>query len=592
MSLRRLGREFGSRSIVVLFALALILSALAGSTASAGSGTPRICSMLDGRIEIGDSGAKWSGGVVAPGITIESASADQVVFKVRNGMTLSDLCVKSGSEFDKYTIDSSIPADGPQTITISKLPKGPGLAQISFDTKVTPVTCENFKPAQATFSSPVLIDPNRAGGEPVSVVAQDGSINVSAHAGTTHVFKDPMAAPGAGDFVVGYFNQTLNWRSTDGGAHWKYTGLAGSEQGPHSVTSTGFSDPDYAIDQAGNIYNTEIDLANDAVFKSTDDGQSYMLASPEAWSGDRPWLTALEENEVFLYVNLPKAWLVSRDPNLLQWTKLPDPPITSKAVPDPLNPNDGMIGPVGVGKFAISGDDGQTWTQKSFGPLGPAQQFFGAIGVDKAGNVYQAAAAGYNGPGDVNPNGQVTFTYYERATGRTNSEKINLPIPPGDAMWPWIVAGDDGRVAIVWYQNLAGAPRAFYPFAAVTNNAHGKTLKCSDGSTKYVPPKFDVVNASGRPVHVGDICLQGTTCNAATTFDGGDRRLGDFFTVNYDLNGNLFIASADTTYFNPLGGKKPVGNPIFMRQTSGTKMLEEPIKARATRCPAYKLQGC
>src|SRR5204863_5650677 len=200
---------------------------------------------------------------------------DQVVFKVRNGMTLSNVCVKTGSDFDKYTIDSSLPADGPQTITISKLAKSAGLSQISFDTMPTPVTCDSFKPAQATFSNPVLIDPNRAGGEPVSVVAQDGSINVSAHAGTTHVYKDPMAAPGAGDFAVGYANQTLNWRSTDGGATWKYTGLAGTGQGPHSVTSTGFSDPDYAIDQAGNIYNTEIDLANDAVFKSTDDGQSY-----------------------------------------------------------------------------------------------------------------------------------------------------------------------------------------------------------------------------------------------------------------------------------------------------------------------------
>ena len=52
---------------------------------------------------------------------------------------------------------------------------------------------------------------------------------------------------------------------------------------------------------------------------------------------------------------------------------------------------------------------------------------------------------------------------------------------------------------------------------------------------------------SGRPIHIGKICLAGTTCNANTDFEAGDRRLGDFFTVNFDLNGNLIIASGDTT---------------------------------------------
>ena len=67
-------------------------------------------------------------------------------------------------------------------------------------------------------------------------------------------------------------------------------------------------------------------------------------------------------------------------------------------------------------------------------------------------------------------------------------------------------------------------------------------------------------------------------------FEGGDRRLGDFFTVNYDLAGNLFIAAADTTLKSPTGGPKPVGNPIFIRQISGDKMLAQPIQPRATRC--------
>jgi hypothetical protein len=465
---------------------------------------------------------------------------------------------------------------------------------------------------EVSWSEPTFIDRHRAGGEPVSVVAQDGSINVSAHAGTTHIYKNPDALPGVRDFLWGYTNQTLNWRSTDGGETWTYTGLAGTQQGPHSILSTGFSDPDYAIDQAGNLYNVEIDLANDAVYKSTDDGQSWPIANPIVAPGDRPWVTALEENEVFLYVNsLPKSMQRTTDPNMLNWERLPEPPVTSKSVPDPLNPDNGMIGPIELGEFAISGDDAHTWETYRFGPegeeggrniLGKATQFFGVVAADNAGNVYQAAAGGYEGSDDTTPDGEVTFTYYERATGRTNQQRINIPMPEGDALWPWIIAGDEGRAAVVWYQNLAGDPDKFYIFAAVTHNATGK-VECVNGATKLEPPKWTVSNVSGRPVHLGKICLSGTTCNANPSFEAGDRRLGDFFTVNYDLNGNLIIASGDTTLpgnFTDLAaavtgdeeegeeeeegeGKKPVGNPIFIRQTGGDLLLEEPIEPRETR---------
>jgi hypothetical protein len=549
------------------------------------------CPALDGKYEV--SKGAWAGGIVAPGIEIVSAADELLVFAVLDGYRLVDLCVKTGSERNVYNSDATLPVAGPSTVTISRAASGFGIGHASFDTEPatsSEVTCPDVDAPEISFGEPSFIDRDRAGGEPVSIVAQDGSISVSAHAGTTHVYKDPLALGGTTDFAVGYFNQTLNWRSTDGGESWDYIGLAGAGVGPHSASSTGFSDPDFAIDQAGNIYNVEIDLANNAVFRSPDDGQSYPTAHPEVWPGDRPWLTALEEDEVFLYINSPKAMLRSTDGGLV-WLPLPTPPVSSKSLPDPLNPDDGMIGPVGLGRFAISGDDAQTWTIKNFGPLGISRQFFGVVAVDSAGNVYQAAAGGYNGANDSTPNGEVTFTYHERDTGATNAEKLVIPTPPGDALWPWVIAGDDGRAAVVWYQNLAGSPDEFYIFAAVTHNAHGTTVTCSDGSTEFVPPRFTVLNASGRPVHLGKICLSGTTCNAATDFRAGDRRLGDFFTVNFDLNGNLFIASADTTLPNPLGGPKPVGNPIFIKQESGDPMLAEPIEPRPTRC-LWPLTSC
>ena len=225
---------------------------------------------------------------------------------------------------------------------------------------------EDFTPPPLEFSQPEYIDTARAGGEPVSVVGHDGSISVSAHAGTTHLYKNPSAAPGAGDFLVGYANQTLNWRSTDGGETWDYVGTMGLPAGPHTLTSTGFSDPDFAIDQAGKIYNTEIDLANVAVFSSNDDGQSYALGTPEASSGDRPWLVALEPDEVFLYINLPKQLWRSTNGGIT-WlpvtTGTAGPPFNGDPQPDPRNPDNGIIGPIGTYGVAISANDGQTWQQ-------------------------------------------------------------------------------------------------------------------------------------------------------------------------------------------------------------------------------------
>ena len=449
----------------------------------------------------------------------------------------------------------------------------------------SPACGSELAPPPLSFGNRVYIDKTRAGGEPVSVVAQDGSINVSSHAGTTHIYKDPSAIPGATDFAVGYGNETLNWRSTDGGKTWKYVGLPIANAGPHSATSTGFSDPDYAIDASGRIYNTEINLANVSVFSSGDDGQTYSRGNPEVTSGDRPWLTGGHENEVYLYVNTLQQIFRSGDGGVT-WTlqsqgnaKGPD----AKMYIDPANPRTGLIGPHNPQGVAISADQGKTWKAYDGANLGPTVDFFGAVAVDKAGNVYRAAAGGYKGSSDTKPDGSVTFNYFDRKTQSWAPEAVTIPSGPGDMLWPWVVAGDDGRVAVTWFQSKPGKPTDFYLYVAQTLNAHGTTVTCANGTKKFVPPQWTVTNASHTPIHHGPICLNGTNCNASTDFPSGDRRLGDFATINYDKDGRLFVTAGDTMLLNPLGGPKPVSNPIFLAATSGAKMIKHQMHTRATK---------
>lgn len=451
-----------------------------------------------------------------------------------------------------------------------------------------PKACgSEVKTPPLAFADRVYVDRNRAGGEPVSVVAQDGSLSMSAHAGTTHIYKDPAALPGAGDFVNGYTNQTLNWRSTDGGKTWAYVGLNGTGQGPHTLASSGFSDPDYAIDAGGRIYNTEINLANVAVFSSGDDGQTYTRGNPEVTSGDRPWVTAGAAEEVYLYVNTLQQIFRSTDGGIT-WTLQsrgnqagPD----AKMYIDPRNPKTGLIGPHNPDGVSISKDQGRTWEAFDGAELGPTVDFFGAVAVDKAGFVYRAAAGGYKGGSDTVADGEVTFNWFDRKTNEWSPEAVTVPTPKGDALWPWVVAGDDGRVAIAWLQSLEKEPQTFYVYVAQTLNAHGTKVTCSNGSTKVVPPRWSVANASKKPVHQGPICLDGTTCNASPDFPEGDRRLGDFITVNYDKDGTLFVASADTTLRTAVegGSVKPVGNPVFIKASKGAKMTKKPMTTRKTR---------
>ena len=328
--------------------------------------------------------------------------------------------------------------------------------------------CPSVKPPELSFEKPTFIDEMRAGGEPVSQVAQDGSIIVSAHAGTTHVYKDPQAAPGAADFGR-YYNQTLNWRSTDGGETWQYIGLFGAPEGPHTAASSGFSDPDLTMDVGGRIYNTEINLANVAVFSSSDDGQSWPRGNPIAASGDRPWLTGAEPDEVFLFVRSPRQLWRSTDGGSTFSLVSDSFPADSKILVDPLKPKTGLIGPAGSG-IAISHDDGATWETYP-GVLGKSTQFFGTVAVDRAGWVYAAAAGGYSGASDGNSDGEVTVNYFNRQTKKWAPQPIVIPNEGRDALWPWLIAGDNGRLAVTWYERVPETDD-FIIKVAYTLNAH------------------------------------------------------------------------------------------------------------------------
>jgi hypothetical protein len=401
------------------------------------------------------------------------------------------------------------------------------------------------------FKPPVYIDQHRSGGEPVTIVAKDGSIIAGAHLGTT-LFQ-PKTVPEA-DWFTQYGNQTYVWRSTDDGQTWKRIEIAPGVP-LHTTPSTGLSDPDFAMDSAGNLYGTEINLANVAVFSSHDNGQTWPDGNPVADSGDRPWLTARGPNEVYLLIsgNFQKStdggktWVSRTNPNGAY----------GDITVDPSDPQGLLVGT--NNGLMVSRDDGVTWETSSMEGGTNGASVMKSIGVDKEGYAYY---------GHIQSN-EVRFSSWNPATGEWAPD-VTIPRignPAAIPMWSWTASGDAGRAAVGWYERIkvaSGQTAALDTYevrvyVAVTENARGSSVTCPDGSVVEVPPQWSVADAAGRPIHVGQSPSSGTGSNVA-----GDRRLGDYFTINFDRLGRVFVMTGDTRLTNVHDTQYYVARPLFI----------------------------
>src|SRR5436309_10001267 len=124
--------------------------------------------------------------------------------------------------------------------------------------------------APVRFAKPVFVDRQLAGGEPLVIAdRKHHTLIYTAHEGTTHLYRNGLVNPL--DFVANYRNQVNIWVSKDDGRTWTRDNFDGTGFQTPPTNNTGFSDPDLTRDAGGRVYNTGIDLANDALF-STDDG--------------------------------------------------------------------------------------------------------------------------------------------------------------------------------------------------------------------------------------------------------------------------------------------------------------------------------
>lgn len=192
---------------------------------------------------------------------------------------------------------------------------------------------------------------------------------------------------------------------------------------------------------------------------------------------------------------------------------------------------------------------------------------FPSIALDAADNIYLVWDTNEREPGSVGgcggeetPLPNKIQMAVSKDGGNTWSMRTIASPPNTRVMWPWAVAGDDGRVSVVWYET----DKVVDPDCAGDAKFSVRAAQIFDATNMNAP--LTVVDPVGRPISEGGVCQGGTTCVAT----GQDRRLGDYFTVALDQRGCVAIATGDTMMKDPAtGGELPTSRPLFVRQNAG-----------------------
>jgi hypothetical protein len=501
----------------------------------------------------------------------------------------------SGSSGAGETLQFSSPPAGDYRVLACAFLAGPQPAEYSGTATFTTAKVAKTKgvptcaaPGRSLEFTQDYIDRSRAGGEPIVATHPSGRLLWGSHAGTTHFYGPAAPDEDTAAFLENYEGQTYQYFSGDNGKTWEFVErLPNAENQEAGLPNSGFSDPEFAIDKAGQVYISEINLANVAFSKSTDGGRTYTLQSLFGLTlSDRQWMEADEKDVLYLTANTFGGGSGSSDP------------VTGDLQHKMFKSTDGgatftageVANPDGTNDIKVDKSNGNVYELSLGGGVLKMARFENMRGVmsDFADHVKFATIAkgvstnsSLSQAFDIDDDGNLYVSWSETGDGerpagiwysasgdkgRTFSEPARVDTNDKTDIWPWVAVGDSGKVAISWLQNAIAIPgndAEAAPDEAGWSVMVGHTmdgLGCGDGPEVA---GFKVTKASDGPVHKGTICQGGTTCQAFAI----DRRLGDYFANEIDAGGRTYVSVSDTMQ----GGS--VALPLVIRQTGGPRFI-------------------
>lgn len=197
---------------------------------------------------------------------------------------------------------------------------------------------------------------------------------------------------------------------------------------------------------------------------------------------------------------------------------------------------------------------------------------FSTIAEDTAGNLYVvAASSSHSGRTQTSPYNVYLWTSQDGGSTWSTAKQVSAS---GSNAFPWITAGDPGRIDVTYYHATEESEGGKFDFDSLKKGSF--TVELSQSLNALDPaPSFTNNTVSEHPIKYGPICTSGLNC----TITGGDRSLGDYLQVGHDARGAAVVAFVDdtsnaySTGAGPTGQVANTGPSVISRQIGGPSLF-------------------
>ncbi|HEX6183154.1 MAG TPA: hypothetical protein VFZ44_04520 [Pyrinomonadaceae bacterium] len=399
-------------------------------------------------------------------------------------------------------------------------------------------------PDAITFHNNTLTDFSATSGEPIIKVDPKDRIFVTTPFGLTTTLS-------------------LLWRSDDGGRSFIPLGGPAPRD---AVLGPGGGDTDVDFDDKGRLYYVDLSAACVTAAVSEDGGNTFPADrtthitcvsddNPEAAIDDRQWIVGFGDGTAYAtWRNFQGGnfWMFKTSDAGRTWDKGRLLGSVGQSGPLRIDKKKRRVNVGGVEKdavlvyqiyytgnnvrlFRVTDVEGGTPVVENFsiyqGSSG-VSNVFPVLAVDTAGNLYAAWSQVGGAAGTSHTVWMATST----DRGATWSPRKQVSTFTGTNIMPWIVAGDPGRLDVVWYRG--SQPNNPNSLANEWQIYMAQTLNAFDAA-----PTFTTVPVSQNVVHRGEICTAGVACDAT----GRDRSFLEYPSIWLDSKGAAVVVYNDNT---------------------------------------------
>lgn len=354
----------------------------------------------------------------------------------------------------------------------------------------TTLASVGLDPSAPAFGQDLIVDAALGATEPSLVVDPEGRVFVVAPTDQLQVVHEGR--------LLQYNEAGVLWRSLDAGRSFERVApIALGLYGP----SFGGGDSDLAVDDRGRLTMVDLWLGNVGTLASTDHGATWLAGTPVTFAApvdDRPWVDVdRRTGDVYVVVHavgsglwvaksrdggqtFPQQTLVASYADINRCICMPGVLAVDESTGNVYVPV--RISGAGTA-FAVSTDGGASFSLLRLDALKRFYSTPAVVAHDAEGNLYLVSLQG----------AQVALVV-SRDHGRTWSAALRpAGASPSRHLFPWVVAGDAGRIAVAWYEQTTREGQSRWDVQVALSR-----------DALSAQPTFGLHRLNGAPILTGD----------------------------------------------------------------------------------------